>query len=382
MLRFVDTFTRYIWLWLAPMIIFPVIITLFLLSTTTYTAIASLWVEQPLFSASQPQGNSWQSPAQQMAGLLSELMSTRDFVNGVLDTTSRQNTLKSEADRIRALEYITAKTKVNGDNFRLISLSFTDSKEASAVETLQAIMNRFQAYYDDRVKGQGEDALTYYKTVVASAKLDLDKATAAVKKFIEDHPNQVSADSGSGGNRPTNPQDLEYANLNQNLTIARTRYDDANSNLERVLNSYGAYQQGQATTLRVQDKPVVLDASSSKIRPLALGIGGGLGVAIALSILGTIVLTLLDDTIRYGYYARQVFGRERVLEMPNYRPARHKKKRRQAAGEGIVNFEEGSEARWLLKKLFSGRKLKSEVLLRQTLAGELKLSGPVSDATK
>jgi uncharacterized protein involved in exopolysaccharide biosynthesis len=80
MLRYLDTFARYIWLWLIPLILLPVGVSYLIVSNSTYTATGSLWVEQSLFSdtpTSNAQGPSWQSPAQQMAGLLSELMNTR-----------------------------------------------------------------------------------------------------------------------------------------------------------------------------------------------------------------------------------------------------------------------------------------------------------------
>src|SRR6478752_4762173 len=116
MLRYVDTFARYIWFWLIPAIILPVIAAIFLLSTTSYTAIGSLWVEQALFSGQQSgaiQANSWQSPSQQMAGLFTELMSTREFVNNIIDTTSYRGTVKSDADRLDLIQTITTKTKIS-----------------------------------------------------------------------------------------------------------------------------------------------------------------------------------------------------------------------------------------------------------------------------
>lgn len=370
MLRYLDTFTRYIWLWIGPMIILPVVFTGILLSSTTYTATASLWVVQPLFGDTQTaQGFSYESPAKQMSNLLTELLSTREFVNGVIDNTSRRNLIKSEADRITSIEYIASKTVVNGDKFRLISLSFTDKNQGLAVETLDAIIARFRSYYDDQIKVQSEAAQLYYQKQVDAAKVDVDKATADVKGFLEAHPNQVVQNNL---NRAVSPDDLEYTRLQGILDAANKRSSDAINNLTRAQNTYTAFQQGQTTSLQVQDKSAVSDNGSGKLRSVATGIGIGLALALFIAGILTILLTLLDNTIRHGFYARQLMKRELIIEMPVYRPVQSKKKQDKTDLVDQMDFEEGSVRPFRLFKPGSNDKKKEAIEIRHSMAGKLK----------
>ncbi|MBN9393174.1 MAG: hypothetical protein J0I20_34390 [Chloroflexi bacterium] len=373
MLRYVDTFARYIWLWLIPALILPVVAVIILLSTTSYTAIGSLWVDQSLFtdqSSGVVQGNSWESPSQQMAGLFTELMSTRQFVNNIIDTTSYKSKATTDAERLDLIQTITAKTKISGDNFRLISLSYTANKSEVATEVLGAIMSGFQAYYDQLINTQGQASVDYYQKLVTSTKQDLDTATAAVKTFLDEHPNQIGQTTSNNG--ATTPLDLEYATLNQNLTVARSRYDDANSNLEKVVTSYNAYKQGQSTSIRVQDKPVVLGSAVGKVTQVALGVVIGLAVSAVVAVIGTIVLTVFDSTIRYGFYARDILKKEFLLELPEYKVVKPKTLKKGATIQTEPSIKEGIASKRQQKKN------NSEKTLLRTLINQLKGSSSVN----
>ncbi len=139
--------------------------------------------------------------------------------------------------------------------------------------------------------------------------------------MVQPHPNQI----GRSGEQATTPIDLEYAGLKQALTVDCSRYDDANKNLQRVLSSFGAYQQGQSTTLLLQDKPLVLDTGTGRLRQIALSATLGLVIGGPLAAMGTILLTLADGTIRYGFHARQLLNKTNLLELPEYKVVKPKK---------------------------------------------------------
>lgn len=377
MLRYVDTFARYIWLWLIPAIILPVVAVIILLSTTSYTAIGSLWVDQSLFTDQQTgvvQGNSWESPSQQMAGLFTELMSTRQFVNNIIDTTSLKSKATTDTERLDLIQTVTTKTKISGDNFRLISLSYTASKSEVATEVLGAIMSGFQSYYDQLINTQGQASIDYYQKLVTSTKQDLDNATAAVKTFLDEHPNQIGQTTSNTG--ATTPLDLEYATLNQNMTVARSRYDDANSNLEKVETSYNAYKQGQSTSIRVQDKPVVLGSAVGRLTQVALGVVIGLAASAGIAVIGTIVLTVFDSTIRYSFYARDILNKEFLLELPEYRVVKPKNKnlKKGSTIQLEPSIKEGTTSKRQQKKN------NSEKTLLRTLINQLKGSSSVNQS--
>src|SRR3954462_14661850 len=107
MLRYLNTFARHIWLVIIPPLILPVPLTVLLKSTSTIQA--NLWVEQPLYVASQrpPEGSYDSNPASQVVTLFTELMSTRTFLGKVLDNAPMlKATVQSDTDRNAALDTI------------------------------------------------------------------------------------------------------------------------------------------------------------------------------------------------------------------------------------------------------------------------------------
>lgn len=319
MLRYINTFIRYVWLLLIPVLIAPVIGALIMSSSSSYTATASLWVEQPLYIEQQRNidGSMWDSPATQMANLLSELMSTRAFLTTVMENTSLRDSLKTEADRAAMLEFINKNFKVEANSWRLVNVSFKDSQARPALEVLESVVTKFKAYYDDRINQQGEGATSYWQDQVKKGKDALDQANSALVDFLAANPNKIGSE---GATRAVRPEDLEFATLTQNRDAARKQYDDAKTSLEKVQASYGAYQQGQDTTLRIQDKPEVFSTTSGKLRQMGMGGAIGLIVGVVLAILGSICLTLIDNTLRQPAYAERVLQVDRILTVSNVTP--------------------------------------------------------------
>jgi tetratricopeptide (TPR) repeat protein len=321
MLRYIHTFIRFSWLFVIPLLVAPAVVALVMVGSSSYTATAALWVEQPLYLEQQrnTDGSFWDSPATQVAGQINELMSTRAFLTTVLESTETNATLKTEADRAAMLEYINKNFKVEASGWRLINLSYKDKEAKPALEVLESIVNKYKSYYDDRISRQGDGAIAYYQSRVKATKDALDQANKALEDFLAANPNKIGSE---GATRAVRPEDLEFATLTQNRDAARKQYDDANAALEKVQASYGAYLQGQDTTLKIQDKPEVFSTSSGKARQAAMGAAIGFAVGVILAVLGTVALTLLDGTIRQPFHAQRTLGVGRVLELSNVNPVR------------------------------------------------------------
>ncbi|MEI6043206.1 MAG: hypothetical protein WCS37_02325 [Chloroflexota bacterium] len=320
MLRYLNTLVRYIWLLIIPVLLAPGVVIFVMGSGSSYNATGSLWVEQPLYLEQQrnSDGAYYDSPSTQMSNMLTELMNTRAFLTTVLDNTpSLKSLVKTEAENGAMLEYINKNFKVEASGWRLINVSFQDKDATPALETLEAVVNNFKSYYDDRIAKQGQGAIAYYQDQVKLAKEKLDQANTALVDFFNAHPNEIGSE---GAIRATRPIDLEVASLTQNLDAARKQYDDAQTSLEKIQKSYSAYVQGQDTNFTILDKPAAFSTSSGKSRQLLMGGGIGLAIGLVVLVLGTIILTLLDRTIRQPFYAKRSLRLPRVIEVPNVNP--------------------------------------------------------------
>jgi hypothetical protein len=296
-------------------------LTVLLKSTSTIQA--NLWVEQPLYVASQrPQEGSYDSnPASQVVTLFTELMSTRTFLGSVLDSApTLKAKVSSDTDRNAALDTISRSVKSKAGGWRLISLTINNSDNPQQdLEVMNAVVNKFLAYYDDRIKTQNQSAVAFYKDQLSKDDQALQDATTKIDTFLQAHPELNP--TGTTTNAVTSAQ-LEFVGLAQNRDAARKEYDDTKVALDKVQASYAAYLQGQDTTLKIQDKPDSFAAAGEgKIRSVLIAAGISLVLGGILIVALTVVLTWLDRSIRQPYYAQQLL-QVKVISLPEIRPGR------------------------------------------------------------
>lgn len=317
MLRYLNTFTRYMWLMLVPLIVLPIIGASLLTINSTTTAQASLWIEQPLYLGQQrgPDGSGADSPSVQAATMLRELLATRAFANTVLESTSQlKTTVKNEAERAAVIDTISKNTKVDANGWRLIVVSYRGTEARPALDIVGSTVTKFKEYYDERIKSQSQNAVAYYENQIKTSTQELEKVNAELRTFLEANQNKVNLD---GYGRPLKPEELDYVNLTQRRDIARRQLEEASLGLDRVRASYAAYEKGQDTFLKVQDKPDIQNVSGGRSGQIIVGGAMGLGIGLVVAIVLTVILTLLDRTLRQPGYARQVLGVNRVLDLPN-----------------------------------------------------------------
>jgi hypothetical protein len=141
-----------------------------------------------------------------------------------------------------------------------------------------------------------------------------------------------------------------------------------------VVNSYNAYKQGQSTSIRVQDKPVVLGSAVGRLSQVALGVVIGLAASALVALIGTVILTLFDSTIRYSFYARTILNKEFLLELPEYKVVKPKISKKGNATNTEPLIKEGIASKRQKKKN------KSEKLLLHTLVNQLKDTSSASES--
>lgn len=319
-IRYWHTFVRFSGFFIIPLIIFPIIATLILFSSNSYQAGASFWVqESPYLSVSQvSDGSNFDSPSTTVGGLLNELLSTRDFLNTIIDNSPLKNKVKTEADRETMGGTINKNLKIDTTGYRLVQLSYSDKDPVTALQVLTLIVNNFKSYYDNRVAQQTQSAVSFYTDLLKKDQSAVDTAKAAVDSFLQNHPDVAT----SIASQATTPDDLEYQGLSNDYDKARQQYTTDQESLQKVQTDYQAFLKGGGTTLAIQDTPKVFDANSSKSRQIELGVGIGVAITAVLALIFTIVKTLLDGSMRETGYAQRVLRLERVIELPAIKPAK------------------------------------------------------------
>ena len=329
MQRYLYTFLRFIPLLIIPLIIGPIVGMGILLSNTTYTSSANLWVQTSLYSDPQQtsQGSSYNSPAKQFGDQLTELLSTRTFVGGLIDGTELKNTVKTDAEQLSLIDDLSKNIKIEASGWSLMKISYSDKNADTSLSVISSTVSAFIGYYNSNISQQENTATTYYAGLVKSSKAELDKATKALEDFLAANPNKIGSE---GAAKAVTQEDIQYGLLTQNRDVARKAYDEAVANLGKTQNTFGAIQQGQGTTLTIKDQPQVSDNKTSKVRQIALGLGLGLVVGAIISGLITALLTSLDHKLRLVSHTQQVLRVRSVLALPESNRKKRQKNTKQA----------------------------------------------------
>lgn len=321
-IRYWYNFVRFSGLFLIPLIIIPIVSTLYLFSLNKYDAGASFWVQDsPYITINQTSnGFSYDSPSQGVGGLLTELMTTRDFMNKVIDSTpGLESKASTDSERLNLITSIKKALKIDTSGYRLVQLDYTDSNPQIALQALIVIVNNFKAYYDDNITKQTKDAVDYYNSL-----LQKDQATlAANDKIVIDFLN-THTDIGNTivSNQPNTPDEIQYQELVATEAKSRQQVQDDETALNKVQQDYAAFLKGGGTNISIQDPPKVFNANTSKSRDILVGLAIGIIATLVLAVLFTIIVTLLDKTIRQSSYAQYTLKLGQVINLPAIEPQR------------------------------------------------------------
>ena len=154
----------------------------------------------------------------------------------------------------------------------------------------------------------------------------LDTQIASLQNQMADARNRISAVQTQ---LEATPQvEREYSALTQQMTLARTSYQDI---MQRRIDSdanQSAISSGSSDVFRVTERPTLPDtaATSRSLAILIIGLGG----AISLAIGAAMIAELLDGTVRSTRDIRQLLGVVPLGSVPEiYNAASHELLRRQ-----------------------------------------------------
>lgn len=320
MIRYINTFLRFLPLLVIPVLILPVITTIIGLSAKPqYIAAASLYMEQPLYldAVVPSDGPDWKSPAQKQADFLIELTESRSFLKTVIERTSLKEGLEDE-ETAKKLYAWASGLEVDSSGWHIIKLGLSDTIPGASKEIITAAISVFFELVDARSKTQINSAFAYYQKRVTEAEKAFQNADLAYKKFLTEHPGIGGATNPDGSSRGLNQDDIEFARLGSVRDVAKTTYDEAQGQLTGIQQAYEGYLQSRETNFRVQDPPTEESYVAAKSKTVITMLGAGVAGGFLLMILGTLFLTWVDGSAREGASLRRALSQNNlfVQEVP------------------------------------------------------------------
>lgn len=357
--RYVETFFRFKWLFLFVLIVVPALGAgyAFDQQVVLYQSTGTVWTDKPAYlDIASPDWNQWDTPAQNQAGNVQEFLQTNSFALDVLRQTDLRVYLTTPLETDRTLALLRKYISVRPIGTHLLAISYSYMQPQVAQEVVQAIIDTFNKEVLSSADSQNSVALAFYQKKLADAKAQAVDATAALRSYLNAHPELTQGSTAPQAqvsqliaNAAFSAQHPELVKLIQDQTAAAAEQTKFQNSVDQIEFSQSSATVGTAQSFRIMDAPVVPKVAQSSKRKLALQIGIAGGAALGFVVVGVIILTLLDTTLRSAKRAAE------RLQIPVYATVPLFKERRG----------------WIRRRRISRRNV------RTLLALEARLPGPV-----
>ncbi len=164
----------------------------------TYQASAALWVENPTYfgaAAAAAGWNQYQTPAQNQADILSQILQTRDFRDKLGDALATSGTVSDPLARDQLLRSLPRPITVSATGSRLMTVSFSCRQPAFCLAVVSSTVDLYRDRLGQLQKQQAELASTYLTNQLQDAQKTLSASQDALQKYLRAHPRVTLADA-------------------------------------------------------------------------------------------------------------------------------------------------------------------------------------------
>jgi uncharacterized protein involved in exopolysaccharide biosynthesis len=294
-MRFLRTLMKHWYLYLVPVILLPIVLTVYGFNKLTlYNSTALLWVDRPIVTASGTSGwNPYLSPAQNEATDMQQLLASPSFVTGVVAMTDlagrydlNTDTGKTQADA-RLTSEVTIVPATVGPN--VLSITVSDKERHLAQQLVQALLTYYQKYYQAHRLDLDQQALQFYQSQLQTAGVAVGQDSARIQDYCRAHQDVCSS---------TTLDDPALNQLQYQLAQDQHAYTDIKSSINTITQDMQATDSSASQLFQVMDAPQVPTKTTlDKKKLLLVYTGGGLAAALALVAMIVFIRTQLDRKI-------------------------------------------------------------------------------------
>jgi len=335
MLRLLETFFRHRLILLAP-VVFVIVATMgwVVIQPPAYDSSVRIWTERQTL-VPNPNSNPYLTAAQEQAGVLQELVSTKYFdvkvgkrsslTAAIRDqATHSQGGIKTRALRLVGLAppagkvtdadiddqvygAIASNTGVMASGPEIITVTYRAGTPEMAALVAQAVVDQFMDETLANQRVQADAAVVFYQSQVKAGQADLAAADKQVDDYLLANPSQRSA---------TAIPDARMLQLRRDDDAAHQRMQTIQDKLDQARLNRVALDQTGVNGLRVLDRAEPPASSSSLKRTLIAAVVVGLVLASVIVVVGVLVLTWTDSMIRRPQEVEELLDLRPVGSVP------------------------------------------------------------------
>ena len=284
-----------------------------------YQATAALWAlhRSEVIGSTGPESDLTASPADTQVAALMELLHTQAFTLAVAQSTGLAGTLDlspsvlanpQKLDTAISSE-LSQHVQVVSQGYNLYTISYQNRDPQVAQKIVVAIVKNYGMDSVNLSTTEGQSLLQTYQSQLTTAQQNVSSATAAEEKYLSNNPQLAHS------NTPIN--DPKYAELQAQAIQAQKTLETLQEQISTVSQEIQAQGTGDEGLYKVVDMPPVPNSPISRTRPLL--VGGGVGIVLALLVC-IIYITLLvrrDRTIRSASDLQKIASLPIMMQVPN-----------------------------------------------------------------
>jgi uncharacterized protein involved in exopolysaccharide biosynthesis len=317
MLRLLETFFRHRYLLLGPVaLVMVATLGWVLIQPPTYEASVRVWTERQTL-VPNPNSNPYLTAAQEQAGVLTELVSTKYFDVKVGRRSSLTNAIREQATHnqggirthlMRAVglagpagpptdaqvqdavyKAIATNTLVYPSGPEIVTVTFRAGTPEMAALVAQAVVDQFMDETLANQRVQADAAVAFYSSQIKQSQAELSSSDKVLDDYLLANPGQRSANA---------IPDARMLQLRRDDDAAHQRQQTIQDKLDQARLNRVALDQTGVNGIRVLDRAEP-PASASSFRKVATAAAAvAVVLALVIVVVGVLVLTWTDSTIR------------------------------------------------------------------------------------
>jgi uncharacterized protein involved in exopolysaccharide biosynthesis len=315
-LRLLDTYFRHRWLYLIPIGLMTVGAAIYLFGhQRLYISSGMIFTERdPLLSSLTSVNQStasWNTPAQDTANELSELIQTDAYIRAVIRGTdleaemSKGNSVVEQTiSKVRSRMWIW----VAGTNQVQISAAHPDPR--IAYQLAQSAINVFVLWNINLNRTDSSTAQIFFQDLIQNYQTNVVAAQQALRSYLVSHPEPLR------GNR-SDIEQFEVKNLQDELNFAEARLDHALEKAEDARLANAQIESNVRQKYTLVDAPKIPDRSTTSKRQMARDSAIFLAAGVLLSGIAVVGTSLFDQSFRIPEEVPQLLSLPLLASLPD-----------------------------------------------------------------
>lgn len=302
--KFVEAFFQHKGLILLPPIVIPLIVgpIALVMAPVYYVTWANIWVDRPTYLTYNDDWNRYNTPAQNQAGRMNELLRTRSFVVDVASKTSLAPLVGWVKGEEKIGEAFGKGLSIGPNGSQIVMVRFRAETPQLSYEVVSSLIETFREKAASDRANQAALAISFYESRQEAAQEQFKKAGDALRRYVAANPRLTSIDPSRGAGATTAARlglppaaiDPQLAELLRQLEVAEGDLNATRKHLDQARFDASASIEGQDLGFQIVDPPQVPAAPIRERRRMLIYPAAGLVVGLGLSGIVLLLLVLAD----------------------------------------------------------------------------------------